>query len=200
MPSLVRHTSVRGPDGVATWRAGGTRSDANGSVYSRDYMRLREEWVHSRRRRWIVVVIAIGVIGTVWGPALVATRYTHEAQRIDFWSRPDKGWRFLFDAVRESRSAKLGTEGRALATANHTWRSVDRVELVYLEGPVTVPIPNKGEAIPAHRRTVNPRSPFTWFVYGRLGSRTSQIVGLLDAKSGRVIWDLRRVRSQGVPV
>lgn len=156
--------------------------------------------MRQRPRWWIVVAIVIGLIAAVWGPSLVASRYTHDAQRIDWTSRPDRGWRFLYDAVRESRRMALGTEGAALAAANHTWRPVDRVELVYLEGPVTIPIPDDGITVTSKRRTVTPRSPFTWFVYGHLGSPVRQVVGLVDARSGRVIWDLRRVRSQGVPV
>lgn len=157
--------------------------------------------MHKRRRRCIVAAIAIGVIVATWGPSLVARRYTHDAQPINFTSRPDKGWRFLYDATREARRARAGTEGTARTVANRTWRNiVDHVDLVYLEKPVTIPIPDGGVSVAAHRRTVAPRSPFTWFVYGRLGSETSQVVGLIDARSGRVIWDLRRVRSQGVPV
>ncbi len=157
--------------------------------------------MQNRRRRWIVVAIVVGCLVAIWGPSIVASRYTHDAQPINFTSRPDKGWRFLYDAIREARSAKLGSEGAALATANHTWRPlVDRVDLVYLEDPVTIPVPDGGVTVAAHRRTVAPRSPFTWFVYGHIGSETSQVIGLLDARSGRVIWDLRRVRSQGVPV
>lgn len=155
--------------------------------------------MQNRRRRWIVVAIVIGAVVAVWGPSLIALRYTHDAQRIGFASRPDKGWHFLYDAIREARTTRLGTEGKARATANHTWAPVDRVELVYLEGPVTIPIPEGGVSVSPSRRTVRPRSPFTWFVYGRLGSPTRQIVGLIDARSGRVIWDLRRVLTRGVP-
>jgi len=146
-----------------------------------------------RRRRWLVVVGVLAVVVIVWGPSLVATRYTTSAQPIDFMARPDKGWRFLYDATRISRKAKLGTEGAALVAARYRWRPVDRVELVYLEGPVTVPVADGAVMVPEPSRTVRPRSRLTWFVYGQLGRRPQQVVGLLDAVSGKAIWDIRRV-------
>lgn len=145
-----------------------------------------------RRRRWLVVVGVLALLAVVWAPSFVATRYTTTAQPIDFLTRPDKGWRFLYDAARISRKAKLGTEGAALAAANHRWRPVDRVELVYLEHPVIVPVAPGAVTVPERARTVRPRSRLTWFVYGRLGKRPRQVVGLLDAVSGKAIWDIRR--------
>ncbi len=145
-----------------------------------------------RRRRWLVVGLVLGVLAVVWGPSLVATRYTTSAQPIDFMARPDKGWRFLYDVARISRKAKLGTEGAALVAAKYRWRPVDRVELVYLEHPVTVPVAAGAVSVPVDARTVRPPSRLTWFVHGRLGKRPQQVVGLLDAVSGKAIWDIRR--------
>lgn len=145
------------------------------------------------RRRAVGVIAAVAAILLLWTPALVARSYTTSAQPIDFLQRPDKGWRFLYDVVRLSRDAKLGSEGPALETAKRIWRRADAVELVYLVRPVTVPAPDTGPAVPPGARTVRPRSRLTWFVHGRIGNGVRQVIGLMDFRSGRVIWDLRRV-------
>ena len=144
------------------------------------------------RRRAVGVAVGVGVLVVLWTPSLVARSYTHPAQPIDFLSRPDKGWRFLYDTVRLSRSTKLGSKGPALATAKRIWRRAESVELVYLERPLTLPAP---VGLVASRRPamVRPRSPLTWFVNGRIGTAPPQVVGLIDYESGRVIYDLRRV-------
>ena len=147
------------------------------------------------RRRAVGVIAAVGALALLWTPSLVARTYTTSAQPIDFMSRPDKGWRFLYDTVRLSRHAKLGSDAAALETARRVWRRVDRVQLVYLERPVTIPVPPGGLA-PPRARPVRPRTRLSWFVHGRIGNRPGQIVGLLDYRSGRVIWDLRRVAAR----
>lgn len=150
------------------------------------------------RRRAIGVIAGVVAVAAVWVPSLVARTYTTEAQPIDFLSRPDKGWRFLYDTVRLSRHARLGTDGAALQRAKQVWpRASQDVELVYLVRPVTLPVTPGGHSVPLALRTVRPRTRLTWFVYGRLGGRARQVVGLLDYRSGRVIWDLRRVRRAG---
>lgn len=145
------------------------------------------------RRRAIGVTVAVAALAALWAPSLVARTYTTPAQPIDFLSRPDKGWRFLYDTVRLSRHAKLGSDGSALQRARQVWPRADAVELVYLVRPVTVPVATGGLNPPVSARTLRPRSRLTWFVRGRIGSRPRQVVGLLDFRSGRVIWDLRRV-------
>lgn len=144
------------------------------------------------RRRAVGVIAAVGALALLWTPSLIARSYTSSAQPIDFISRPDKGWRFLYDTVRLSRHAKLGSEGPAFETARRIWRRADSVELVYLDRPVTIPVPPGGLA-PLRPRPVRPRTRLTWFVHGRIGNRPRQIIGLVDYRSGRVFWDLRRV-------
>jgi hypothetical protein len=151
--------------------------------------------VRISRRRAVGVIAAVGALALLWTPSLVARTYTTSAQPIDFMARPDKGWRFLYDTVRLSRHARLGSEGPALETARHIWRRVDHVELVYLERPVTIPVPPGGLA-PPRSRPVRPRTRLSWFVHGRIGNRPRQIVGLVDYRSGRVVWDLRRVAAE----
>ena len=145
------------------------------------------------RRRAIGVTVGLAAVVALWTPSLVARSYSTSAQPIDFLSRPDKGWRFLYDTVRLSRHAKLGSDAPALQRARQVWPRIEDVELVYLVRPVTVPVATGGLAAPLNARLVRPRSRLTWFVYGRLGGRPRQIIGLLDYRSGRIIWDLRRV-------
>jgi hypothetical protein len=149
--------------------------------------------VRITRRRAIGVTVGVAVLAALWTPSFIARTYTSSAQPIGFLSRPDKGWRFLYDTVRLSRHAKLGSDGPALQRAREVWPRAETVELVYLVRPVTVPVAAGGLAPPRAARTVRPRSRLTWFVRGRIGGRPRQIVGLLDFRSGRVIWDLRRV-------
>lgn len=145
------------------------------------------------RRRAIGVTVGVAALAALWAPSLVARTYTTSAQPIDFLSRPDKGWRFLYDTVRLARHAELGSDGPALQRARQVWPRAEAVELVYLVGAVTVPVAAGGLSPPASARTLRPRSRLTWFVQGRIGDRPRQVVGLLDFRSGRVIWDLRRV-------
>ena len=145
------------------------------------------------RRRAIGVTVGVVVLAALWTPSFVARTYTTSAQPIDFLSRPDKGWRFLYDTVRLSRHAKLGSDEPALQRARQVWPRTESVELVYLVRPVTVPVAAGGLTAPLAARTVRPRTRLTWFVRGPIGGRPRQIIGLLDFRSGRVIWDLRRV-------
>lgn len=155
----------------------------------------------SRRRVLGIVAVGLAVVA-MWVPSLVATRFTSDVQHIDFISRPDRGWRFLYDAIHVSRHAVLGTEGAALGRAQRFWWPpsrvrIDRVELVYLTRPVTVPLTPGGRQASVRDRTVRPRSRFTWFVHGRIGNRPQQVVGLMDLRSGRVFWDIRRTTPLG---
>ncbi len=145
------------------------------------------------RRRTVGTVVGICTLAAVWAPSFIAQTYVSDAQPISFLTRPDKGWRFLADSARISRRAKLGTEGAALSTAKRFWRRTSKVELVYLERPVTIPVPPGGLRPPTRTLTVRPRSRLTWFVHGRIGPRANQIIGLIDYRSGRVIWDVRAV-------
>jgi hypothetical protein len=166
-----------------------------GAILAPDCWHCWEGQVRITRRRAVGVIAAVGALAVLWTPSIVARSYTTPAQPIDFMARPDKGWRFLYDTVRLSRHAKLGSGAPALETARRIWRRAEDVELVYLERPVTIPVPPGGLA--ARRpRPVRPRSRLSWFVYGRIGNRPRQVVGLLDFHSGRVVWDLRRVAAE----
>jgi hypothetical protein len=140
-----------------------------------------------------VVLIALTV---AWVPVLVAHHYADgpggaEVNR----GRIDQGWRFMYDAVRESRGALLGHDGAALTHSQLIWtrpsgRSLD-VELVYLDGPFDVPVPAAGADVPPGRERVVPPSRFAWIVWGRVRGGPRQVIGVLDYGSGRVVWDIR---------
>lgn len=153
------------------------------------------------RGRVLLALLAVAVVLGVWVPALVAHHYADgpggaEVNR----ARVDHGWRFLFDAVRESRGAQLGDDALALQQAERIWarpsgRAV-RVDLTYQDGPFAVPVPPGGARPPRERAVARPRSPFGWVVWGHVRGGPEQMIGLLDYHSGTVAWDIRpRLRS-----
>jgi hypothetical protein len=162
------------------------------------------------RRRWVVAVVAAVVaLGVLWAPSLVARHYAVGAASADILTRPDKGWQFLYHVMRLSRHAQLGSGSSAMDQADELWpgppaRAVS-VRLVYLDGPLTVAVPPGGTRPAAGRRVARPRSELAWLVTGRvrrlvggtlrIGPR--QTIGLLDYRSGRVVWDIRPLPEAG---
>jgi hypothetical protein len=144
-------------------------------------------------------IVAIPVL--VVGPNVIASRYTDGPGGADIRAtRPDDGWRFIYDAVRLSRGAKLGSEDGALERAREIWASqpaAESVELVYQETrPFDVPVPPSGvRPLPGTARA-QPLSPLGWVVTGRFGAREPQMIGLLDMHSGQVAWRIRRTRGR----
>lgn len=153
------------------------------------------------RERILLALLAVAVVLGAFVPALVAHHYADgpggaEVNR----GRVDQGWRFVVDAVRESRGAQLGNDSAALQQAQRIWsrpsgRAV-RVDLTYQDGTFVVPVPRGGAQPPAGRGVARPRSPFGWVVWGHVRGGPEQMIGLLDYNSGRVVWDIRpRLRS-----
>lgn len=151
-----------------------------------------------------VALLALGAVVAIvaaWAPAIVAHHYADgpggaEVNR----ARVDQGWEFIADAARESRGALLGDDAAALAHAQRIWARpsgrAESVELVYLGGPFTVPVPPGGVTPPPGRRVANPPAAFGWVVHGRVRGGPRQMIGLLDYHSGTVAWDIRpRLRS-----
>ena len=140
----------------------------------------------------VVVIVALGA----WVPAIVAHHYADgpggaEVNR----GRVDQGWRFMLDAVRESRGAALGHRAAAEQHAQRIWARpsgrAESVDLTYLDGPFVVPVP-PGGTLPARGREVaHPPSPLGWVVWGRVRGGPVQMIGLLDHRSGAVAWDIR---------
>ncbi|MDH3228102.1 MAG: hypothetical protein OEM67_13580, partial [Thermoleophilia bacterium] len=87
-------------------------------------------------RRSLAVVIGIVTIpALVAGPNVIASRFTDGPGGASIRAtRPDDGWRFIYDAARLSRGAQLGSEAGALERAREIWASqpaAESVQLVY---------------------------------------------------------------------
>ena len=141
-----------------------------------------------------------GAAALVVAPSLVAEAYDGDgiagARPTSFLTRPDRGWHFVYDAVRLSRGARLGSGDAALREAQRRWAGppavAESVRLVYADGPLQLPVPSGGSA---HARPLaRPRSPLSWLVEGRVGSGIRQTIGVMDYQSGRVVWDIRPLR------
>jgi hypothetical protein len=109
--------------------------------------------------------------------------------------RPDKGWEFLYQVMRLSRGAALGTSSAASDRANAAWPNgaarARSVRLVYVDGPFRAPVPPGGARPPAGREVVHPRSALEWLVRGRVHNGPMQLIGVLDYGSGHTVWDIR---------
>ena len=144
--------------------------------------------------RIAVPVAAVAVVAVAWAPAPVASHYADgpggaEAGLV----RIDRGWEFVYHAVRLSRGAELGTSGAAIDRARTVWASrpkAESVDLRYLDGPFTVPVPEGGAA--PRNPVARPRDRFAWVVEGQVADGPRQMIGLLDYWSGDVVWKLRQ--------
>lgn len=160
-----------------------------------------------RSRRTIAVLGVLGLLVLAIVPSLVAAHYSGGPGGVQgvAW-RPDKGWRFIVDAVTHSRGAQLGSSQSADERAHDVWagarthrprgdvgataRAAD-VELVWNDGPFRVPVPEGGVMPSPDNAVARPRGPFAWIVYGRLRGGARQMIGMLDLDSGRPLWDIR---------
>lgn len=154
------------------------------------------------RGRVLFALVAVVVVAGAWVPAIVAHHYAAGpgGAEVDR-ARVDQGWRFLIDAVRESRGARLGDGAAALQHAQTIWSRpsgrAETVDLTYMDGPFAVPVPPGGTAPPTARHVAVPRSPFGWVVWGHVRGGPRQMIGLLDYHSGVVVWDVRpRLRAR----
>ncbi len=141
----------------------------------------------------IVAVLAC----VVWAPTLIAEHYADGPGGAEVGiARLDRGWEFVYHAVRLSRGARLGTEEAALTRARDVWASrpgAQSVELGYMDGGFRVPVPAGGVAPAAERAVATPLSPLGWVVRGRVCGGPSQPIGVLDYPTGRVAWNIRPV-------
>ncbi len=149
-----------------------------------------------RRRTALAAVIAGGAIA-IWVPSLIASHYADgPGGTEDVLGNPIRGWEFVADAVRASRGARLGSRDGALAVArDQIWtgppaRAVD-VDLVWTRGPFAVVVPDGGTAPDPARAEVRPASPFSWIVVGRVRKGPRQMIGVLDYRTGQVVWNIR---------
>ena len=147
------------------------------------------------RGRVILAVALLVVAAGAWTPALVADHYADGPGGAEVGrARVDRGWEFLYHAVRLSRGARLGSADLALARARDVWAGsplAQSVELVYMDGPFAVPVPEKGALPAAERRVATPLSRLGWAVRGSVREGPLQMIGLLDHHTGRVAWNIR---------
>ena len=139
------------------------------------------------RRRVVLPIALVAVPVIAWTPSLVASRYS-DRSASDLLSRPVDGWRFLKDAVVESRAARLGWEDAALARAREIWVSRPGAGAVALRWGTTRVAVAPGVWVPV-------RSPFNWIVSGRVRSgEARRVIGILDYSSGQTVWSIVPLR------
>jgi hypothetical protein len=147
------------------------------------------------RTRLVVASALIVVLAGVWAPVLVAGHYADGPGGAEVgYARVDRGWKFVYHAIRLSRDARLGTSELALDRARDVWAGspvADSVELVYMDGPFVVPVPPDGTRPAEDRRVAVPLSRLGWVVRGRVAGGPPQMIGLLDLHTGRVAWNIR---------
>jgi hypothetical protein len=138
----------------------------------------------------------LGIAIIAWAPAVIAIPYTQGPGGVqDVWTRPDEGWKFIFDAVTESRNAQLGTAQSALQRAQELWAgppaAAASVTLTWTDGPFRVPVP-PGAARPGpNNLRAYPTSSLEWMVSGRVKDGPTQMIGMLGYTSGVATWDIR---------
>ena len=159
--------------------------------------------MRGRRARIILVAAVVVLAALAWVPVPIAERYSDGPGGAEIGrARLDRGWEFVYHAVRLSRGARLGDDDSALQTAREkVWAGppalAQSVRLVYMDGPFEVPVPEGGAAPPPGREVATPASRLGWVVEGttfdgRTPRGVRQMIGLLDYRSGRVTWDIRR--------
>jgi hypothetical protein len=153
------------------------------------------------RARFILALALVVVVVGAWVPVLVADHYADGPGGADVGTaRIDRGWEFVYHAIRLSRGARLGTHDLALDRARDVWAGsprADSVQLVYMDGPFAVPVPPDGTVPAPERRVAEPLSRFGWVVRGRVRNGPQQMIGLLDQHSGRVAWNIRPLPAVG---
>ncbi len=150
---------------------------------------------HSWRFWAIVAVIAAAAV--FYFPSLVAYRYTAPAQSASFLSHPWRSWEFLYTAFRVPGDARLKTSGAAFRRAEELFEGsaigVSQARLLFLEPGARYEVPQRVGAIPLTVSIV-PRYRFVWQIDGVIRELTGDvhgIVGMLDYRSGELLWDVR---------
>ena len=147
-------------------------------------------------RRKIVISTIVAILAcVVWAPSLIAEHYADGPGGAEVGiARLDRGWEFVYHAVRLSRGARLGNEDAALTRARDVWAGrpeAESVELVYMDGPFTVPVPEGGARPAPERAVATPLSRLGWVVRARVCGGPRQMIGMLDYPTARVAWNIR---------
>lgn len=143
-----------------------------------------------------LALIAGAAVLVAWIPSFIATAYA-EDDAAEYLANPARGWAFLREAVTASRNPRLGTADAALEQASQVWAGAPAVaadvSLKTLPPEWAVPVPAGGVAPLAARRVARPDEQLNWVVTGHVKGGPSQVIGLLDYRTGRVEWDIRPV-------
>ncbi len=155
---------------------------------------------HGARGRTRVALIAGAAVVIAWIPSFVATAYSVQPAG-EVLANPANGWAFLWDSVTASRNPRLGTPDVAMQEAAQLWAGSPAVaadvSLKSLPSPWTVPVPDGGAHPRAGHDVVAPADPLQWVVQGRVNGGPDQVIGLLDYRTGRVVWDIRPLATAG---
>jgi hypothetical protein len=149
----------------------------------------------NQSKRFWTILVACVVVVVLYFPSLVAFRYTAPPQNVTFLYKPWKSWSFAYTALTVPGDAKLKTSGEALREAKKVWPgptpSVDEVRVLFVdEGqPYEFTHSVGGRDVTT---TVVPPYDFVWQVRGAVAKGGDEnIVGLLDYRSGDVLYDVR---------
>lgn len=150
-----------------------------------------------RNKKALVVVVVLLALFIFLLPALVAYRYTAPDERNQFLTHPWRGWSFALAALAVPGDSQLKTSGMALRKAVWLFKgtSVDprevQLEFVRKRHPYTFTHTVNGQTVTT---TVKPSYRFIWQVQGvvdTLPDKSLMLVGLLDYRTGRLLWDIR---------
>ncbi len=156
----------------------------------------------NRNKRFWIVLIVVVVAAVFYLPSLVAFRYTAAAQNTGFLTHPWRSWSFIVTALTVPGDSRLKTSGIALRRADAYFRgsSIDphEVRLLFLPKgkPYTFTHPLGDRTVTT---TITPPYRFVWQVSGHIDtvSGPDTVVALLDYRTGRVLYDVRRDLPQG---
>jgi hypothetical protein len=154
------------------------------------------------KRFWIILIGCVTAF-VFYFPSLVAFRYTAPPQNVTFLYQPWKSWSFAYTALTVPADAELKTSGEALRTAEKIWPepqfNTREVRVLFLaEGePHTFTNEVLGDEV---KTTITPTYDFVWQVRGWIGrDETDTVLGLLDYRTGDVIYDVRSDLGSGAP-
>lgn len=147
-----------------------------------------------------MALVVAGAVLVAWIPSFVATAYAEEPAS-EYLANPVEGWAFLWDAITASRTARLGTPDAAMQQATQVWAGppavASDVSLKTIPAEWAVPVATGGTAPAPARAVARPANELNWVVSGRVTGGPEQVIGLLDYRTGRVVWDIRPLAGAG---
>jgi hypothetical protein len=153
------------------------------------------------KRFWIVLIAAVALVA-FYLPSLVAFRYTAAPQNTSFLSHPWRSWSFMATALTVPGDSRLKTSGNALRAADSRFKgsAIDphQARLLFLPAgrPYTFTHQLGDRTVTT---TITPPYRFVWQVSGHVDgvNGPDTVVALLDYRTGRVLYDVRRDLPQG---